>query len=488
MKRILLLLITLFNFTWAVGQSSVTATLSSEALVANNDLIRPIGSGKYIAHGLSGTDSNQHYFAIVNNLFLTHRISEMNLAQMFASNGDKIVVKDMRVLDNKCYCCGYHSHEHAEPMLCDDDYVQQTPSSYQGFILFFDIGELQTGGGSIYYYHVTTVDSLSRMAVYNPRSATDDIIIAAIGQKDDAPRLVELHHQPYSSATNNWTIYTMTTDAQFQDETFYDVAVSDNKLRVVSGVDMVTDAFVPYRNKFVVYTSMLEGFYHSFLEIGNSVSGCYFPDLPSMGTARQYMHQGHGIHMCSTAGDSCCLAFAACHLTNENLKPVLLYLDPENQPIDAAIYLVRYESRLHDIVFEQSSNAIAALVSGYDRPNRELIYAPHQFDEEAFRLEWNNVKLGSVTSGNAGGLSISGVSSTGRLQYGFQSPLGINETHPISCITIGNLGAIILDCVRPQSRSFGWEMLDDARCMWGWTTYTSEDVRLDVPCYKINNQ
>lgn len=488
MKRILLFFIMLLNLAWAVGQSSVTATISSEAQVADNDLIRPIGFGKYVAHGLSRGDLNQHYFAIVNNQFLAHNISWIDLAQMFAFAGDKIVVKDMRVLDNKCYCCGYCSHVYAEPVLDVADQEQQNHISNQGFILFFDIGEFQLGGGAIYYHPVATVDSLSRMAVYNPRSANDDIIIAAIGQKGDASRLVELHHQTYSGAANIWTSYTMVPGANFNEETFYDVAVSDNSLRVVSGVDMVTDASVPYRNKFVVYTSKLEGFYHSFLEVGNNVNGYYFSDLPSMGTARQYMRQGHGIHMCSTAGDSCCLAFAASHLTNENLKPILLYLDHDNQPKDAAIYLVSYESRLHDIVFERFSNAIAALVSGSDRPDRELIYAPHQFQEEAYRLAWNDVKLGSVTSGTAGGLSISGVSTTGYLQYGFQSPLGISMPNPVSCITVDDLGAIGLDCVRPQDRSFEWRNLEELRCLWGWATYTSEAVGMDVPCDHVINQ
>lgn len=489
MKNKFLIFFLLLSLTAGLSGQTPTSVIEKAVLPGVTDeLVREVDGRYLVTHSVSYGSPERHYFVLHDETFPNEYVMSCDLGQLLGmGESDRAVVKDMRVHDGRCYFCGYVRHYEGEPLYDMFGNITYSGFSYRGYVAYFDLAQMRSGGGRLWFHPVLNTDSLTRMVVYDPSGWSGDVMVAAIGsgiwEDAPAPLLLELQQQG-----GVWTSNLLTSEGERSDERYYDIAVSDGQLRIVSGFGPEENRAADERTSFLIHWCKKDGFYSQYAQSGTPEEAHYFPQLPQIGGNASYRLADMPIRMCSTRYDGCCVALGTLWESRNVGSPLLMSLDGADHMSYAEMYGYYGMAEARELVSSASTGITALLCRDLDPPVAErVVMSRMQAGTNVAELSWSSGSLGSLSGHGPTHLAVAGreSGSSRRLHLVMQDEAIAMGERTVSCAQLTNYAAWTPSLVQPQFelwkwyyRSFDW--------IWGIIDYTTASKHPEIICNRTS--
>lgn len=480
-----------FVVTGLCGQTP-TSRIEHQALPSVADvLVREVDEDYLMTHSVSQGVPSIHYFVLHHTVFHSEFRMTCNLNEVFGVGCDLVVVKDMRVYDGKCYFCGYVHRYVGPPVYNEDLYLYPSSHCYNGFVAYFDIAQMRSGGGRLYYHPILEVDSLARMVVYD--AGPMSLMVAAIGSKtngeSEIPKLVELHRNQTLDGSLVWSQHVLTSSSTHPGEQYHDICVTDGYLRIVSGFGPDQYWLAQYlRVGFMVHRCKKDGFYQQYASLGVDEMAHFFGLLPHhiVGDP-DYLYADDRIRMCGMSGDGVGLAFGTLgDRLGLGLK-VLMRLDAENQMLRSEVCGYGYYSKVEDLVYWRGLDMFGLLCKSDREPCDEIVIVGSGIENNLARITWNGGMVRSLACLGQSKVAISALSTT-RKQYLIAQDIPSAWSNPEDqCPQVYITDEFQLPTYQPEQEPIAWTSVT-AACLWSNLAYTSEIKLPTAICSKVSAQ
>lgn len=284
-------------------------------------LVRNYGVDRVLVHHVDADNGHIHHFALEGARIAGDCEMAVALGQVDATGDITYTVSDMRILGDTCYFCGHRTIDNGLPLYDIDGNIIATATQNDGMIGWFSIADMETGSVDVRTSVLSSIESLSRMAVRRGIRAPGidcDIVVSAIGRQADGNRafVAEACHYPSSG----WQVTVSGANAGGNSEVFCDIASSENSTVIAS--------MVPDDNEGSWVMNLhesLRGHYYSEYAQPSIPEALISYDFASVSGGWGWHSLNSEIRMCYSRGSSVAVAYAS--LNQANGSEGIIYVD-----------------------------------------------------------------------------------------------------------------------------------------------------------------